>query len=104
MQDEEAMASNRYSAEDILKALLSKLGHMDLTGCVSYKNDLMVANGGYSDVFVGTTSLKHLSHRVESEGGEVKVAIKRFRVHLLDDRKLCKVRNTVLTRNEYIDS
>ena len=91
--------SNR---NDILRSALSKLKHLDKTGLVIYDSADMHAHGGYCDVFVGRISKKHLDpvyskiiveDQLETES-DIKIAIKRLRVHILNDQDFMKVNLT----------
>ncbi|KAL5526659.1 hypothetical protein ACEPAF_8383 [Sanghuangporus sanghuang] len=79
-------------AENYLSRVLSKLGHLDLSGKLLDKNAVMEANGGYCDVFIGYISPGYIRHRLplNMKDSEVKVAVKRLRFRLNRDKKLAK--------------
>ncbi|KAH8116148.1 kinase-like protein, partial [Phellopilus nigrolimitatus] len=76
------------NSKDALRNILAKLSHLDLTGRVSPEGSMMKAHGGYCDVFIGTASSLLLGLPPPSRS--VKVAIKRLRVHLMDEQNLAK--------------
>lgn len=65
---------------DILQHIIKSLTHLDLTGKIKGIQPFLKAHGGYCDVFTG---------ELIEEG--VKVAVKRFRIHMLGDAKFAKV-------------
>ena len=71
-----------HDPELILRTILSRLKHLDLTGKIHSMSSTMNSPGGYADVFTGFAKLGLY---------EIKVAIKRLRVHILDDFRLAKV-------------
>ncbi|KAI5119138.1 hypothetical protein M0805_005217, partial [Coniferiporia weirii] len=71
-------------SEDALGRVLSKLRYLDLTGRVVSECAVMKAHGGYCDIFVGSLSPVLF-------GQKIKVAIKRLRVCLHNERTLAKV-------------
>ncbi|KAI5121783.1 hypothetical protein M0805_009594 [Coniferiporia weirii] len=73
------------TSEDSLRKVLSKLGHLDLTGRVVSESTVMKAHGGYCDIFIG-----NLSPVLPGHASRIKVAIKRLRIHLHDDRDFTK--------------
>ncbi|KAI5118218.1 hypothetical protein M0805_004706 [Coniferiporia weirii] len=81
------MSTSRISrsSEDALRKVLSKLSHLDLTGRVISNSAIMKAHGGYCDIFIGS-----LSPVLPGHAWKVKVAIKRLRIHLHDDRVFTK--------------
>ncbi|KAI5119139.1 hypothetical protein M0805_005218 [Coniferiporia weirii] len=74
------------SLENSLHKVLSKLGHLDLTGRVVLVSAVAKAHGGYCDIFIGNFSPIYPGH-----AWKVKVAIKRLRILLYDDRMFTKL-------------
>ena len=72
---------------DPLQSLLESLRHLNLTGLVVREGPVTGAFGGYCDMFYGVMML------IPSGGlmREKKVAIKRLRVHILQERDFAKV-------------
>ena len=62
---------------ELLRRVLRRLPHLDLSGMVTVHGAFMTASGGNADVFIG-----HLQ--------DTKVAIKRIRVHLSQNRDFAK--------------
>ena len=75
-------STGKVEPASILRSILAKLKHLDLTGKLNY-DAVMRGHGGYADVFMGLTTTQRL--------GEVKVAIKRLRVHLFGESDFAKV-------------
>ena len=69
---------------DPLQSLLESLGHLNLTGLVVREGPVTGAFGGYCDMYYGMMVTIPL-------GGAKKVAIKRLRVHILQERDFAKV-------------
>ncbi|KAI5121784.1 hypothetical protein M0805_009595 [Coniferiporia weirii] len=79
-------SADSRNSEDALGRVLSKLGHLDLTGRIVTECSVMNAHGGYCDIFIGS-----LNTDLSGYSGKIKVAIKRLRVNLHNDRDLTKV-------------
>ncbi|KAL5503756.1 hypothetical protein ACEPAH_7827 [Sanghuangporus vaninii] len=74
--------------ECILSKLPADLKILDVTKYLVDKQNIMVVNGGYCDVFVGRMTSEHLRCRIihqKQSSTIVKIAIKRLRVRLNDD-------------------
>lgn len=70
-------------SEDILVSTLATLRHLDQSGHVRYVSAVMKKHGGYCDVFLGYLQVDVYR--------ELKVAIKRLRVHVQGTRDFRKV-------------
>ena len=72
---------------DPLQSLLESLRHLNLTGLVVREGPVTGAFGGYCDMYYGMIVW------LPSGGtmGQKKVAIKRLRVHILQERDFAKV-------------
>ncbi|KAI5115271.1 hypothetical protein M0805_001505 [Coniferiporia weirii] len=81
------------ATKDKLQELLDRIAHLNLTGKISDISPTMKTHGAYSDIFTG-----YCSTMPSGEGKNMKVAIKRLRVHIMDDTKL----RTKLVRELYI--
>ena len=79
--------------EEKLRLELSKLAHLNKTGRVSKEDSAIHAHGGFCDVFIGKIGRDNLDQRisVEQPGPEIKVAIKRLRVHIYHEHDFLKV-------------
>ncbi len=75
------MSPDSVDNVDSLNSLLEDLRDLDLTGKIIEESPFLKAHGGFSDVFSG----KSLQHN------GMQVAIKRLRVHVLDNQKMAKV-------------
>ena len=76
-------AHDTNAREGPLHALLVKRSDLDLTGKVHEISVVQRSLGGYSDVFTG--------YYTSADGRETKVAVKKLRVHIMDDRKFQRV-------------
>lgn len=70
-------------SDDILVSALTTLRHLDQTGRVRYVSAVMKKHGGYCDVFLGYLQVDIYR--------ELKIAIKRLRVHVQGTRDFMKV-------------
>ena len=79
--------------EEKLRLELSKLAHLNKTGRASKEDSAIHAHGGFCDVFIGKIGRDNLDQRisVEQPGPEIKVAIKRLRVHIYHEHDFLKV-------------
>ena len=79
-------ARRKLDSVHVLRSILAKLKHLDLTGKIRFESAVMKTHGGYADVFLGFATLD----RPEASK-EVKVAIKRLRIHIQGDSDFAKV-------------
>lgn len=68
--------------KNALDALLTKLAHLNLERKIN-NTSAKESHGGYSDVFIGSCK--------QSDGAAFKVAVKRNRSHIMEDKKLHNV-------------
>lgn len=73
----------------VVDAALAKLRHLNVGEGLSDISPILKACGGYSDIYTGTLRRKDCH-------AQVKVAIKRFRIHMAHDPLFAKVRVTPL--------
>ncbi|KLO08684.1 kinase-like protein [Schizopora paradoxa] len=71
----------RCNSQDELDELLLSLQELNLSKSISFRTNYMQAHGGFCDVFMGYSS-KH---------GEMRVAVKRLRIHILHNRDVSKM-------------
>ncbi|EJD03602.1 kinase-like protein [Fomitiporia mediterranea MF3/22] len=85
------LATKHYPG-DPLNDTLAKLAHLDLTGSVRYDPTVMQMNGGYSDIFVGTAAipLRGTPPSNRAPRPEIKVSVKRLRIHIQKDKSFEK--------------
>lgn len=79
-KDESLLPTIKSTPLEVLQCIIEKLAHLDLTGKIERVTPFLKAHGGYCDVFLG-----------ELTGEGVKVAVKRFRIHMLGDERFAKV-------------
>ena len=89
-----SLSPTARNSEYALRMILSRLGHLDLSGQLLDKEVARDAHGGYCDVFVGHLSPASLLNRrmIQRGGFKVKVAIKQLRVRLDKEMQVAKVR------------
>lgn len=75
----------KADSAQVLRTILAKLKHLDLTGKIRFESAVMKTHGGYADVFIGYVDSEF------EESGEVKVAVKRLRIHIQGDSDFAKV-------------
>lgn len=74
-------------SQEILRRLLERLDHLDLTGKLVATNGIIQANhGGNGDIFAAYCWIRET---------KVKVALKRLRFYIYNDDVFAKVRHTV---------
>ena len=83
-----AMPGRQRSTDSalILKSILERLKDQDLEGKLRLESVVMKTHGGYADVFIGYMRRGGVSLE------EIKVAVKRLRIHVQGDADFAKVR------------
>ena len=83
-----ALQGRQCSTESarILKSILERLKDYDLEGKLRLESVVMKTHGGYADVFIGYMRRGGVSLE------EIKVAVKRLRIHVQGDADFAKVR------------
>lgn len=87
--DVAVVARSKADSAHVLRSILARLKHLDLTGKIRFESAVMKTHGGYADVFIGYAALEV---ELDRESEEVKVAIKRLRIHIQGDSDFAKVR------------
>lgn len=90
-KDESLLPTIKSTPLEVLQCIIEKLAHLDLTGKIERITPFLKAHGGYCDVFTG-----------ELTGEGVKVAVKRFRIHMLGDERFAKVCIHLATISSFI--
>lgn len=75
-----------------LRDILAKLTHLDLAGKITYDNSTIKAHGGYCDVFLGEYA---------AISPNIKVAVKRLRIHAQGSHDFAKVRRRIYINLPY---